>query len=62
LKDVLADRSSDTELGKGTVNFAALLAMVPELDRKPCYVEQENPADEMASATANAAYLKRLEF
>ncbi len=62
LKDVLADRSSDTELGKGTVNFAALLAMVPELDHKPCYVEQENPADEMASATANAAYLKRLEF
>lgn len=62
LKDVLADRSSDTELGKGNVNFAALLAMVPELDHKPCYVEQENPADEMASATANAAYLKRLEF
>jgi sugar phosphate isomerase/epimerase len=62
LKDVLADRSSDTELGKGTVNIAGVLAMVPELDRKPCYVEQENPADELASAAANAAYLKKLQF
>lgn len=62
IKDVLADRSSDTELGKGTVNIAGLLALVPELSRKPCYVEQENPVDEMASAAANAAYLKKLTF
>ena len=62
LKDVVADRSTDTELGKGTVNIGALLAMVPDLANKPCYVEQENPADEMASATAYAAYLKALTF
>ena len=62
LKDVVADHSTDTELGKGTVNIGALLAMVPELASKPCYVEQENPADEIASATANAAYLKALTF
>jgi sugar phosphate isomerase/epimerase len=62
LKDVVADRSSDTELSKGSVNIGALLAMVPDLAHKPCYVEQENPTDELASAAANAAYLKALEF
>jgi sugar phosphate isomerase/epimerase len=62
LKDVLADRSADTELGKGSVNIAGVLALVPELEHKPCYVEQENPTDELASATANAAYLRKLTF
>lgn len=62
IKDVVADHSADTELGKGTVNIGALLAMVPDLASKPCYVEQENPVDEMASARANAAWLKQLEF
>ncbi|MEO8336372.1 MAG: sugar phosphate isomerase/epimerase, partial [bacterium] len=31
LKDVLADRSSDTELGKGTFDFKRFLAAVPSL-------------------------------
>ena len=62
IKDVVADRSRDTELGNGIVNIAALLAMVPSLNTKPVYVEQEGPADELASAQQNAAYLAKLEF
>src|SRR5213076_3195505 len=48
LKDVVADRSHDTELGTGTVDFRRLLAAVPDIDRKPCYVEQEGPAERPA--------------
>lgn len=62
VKDVVADRSTDTELGKGVVNIAGVLAMVPDLAHKPVYVEQESPADELASARANAAYLSALRF
>jgi sugar phosphate isomerase/epimerase len=62
IKDVVADRSRDTELGKGVVNIAALLALVPALNDKPVYVEQEAPADELSSAQQNAAYLAKLEF
>ncbi len=62
IKDVVADRSHDTELGKGIVSIGALLAAVPELDQKPVYVEQEAPADELASAQQNAAYLQKLRF
>jgi sugar phosphate isomerase/epimerase len=62
LKDVVPDKSTDTELGTGTVNFKKLLAAVPNLDAKPCYVEQENPKDELASAKQNCAYLKKLTF
>ncbi len=62
LKDVVADRSADTELGKGIVNIGALLATVPDLANKPCYVEQENAGDELAVAQRNAAYLKALRF
>jgi sugar phosphate isomerase/epimerase len=62
LKDVVADRSSDTELGKGTFDFKRFLAAVPSLANKPAYVEQEGPKDEMASARMNAAFLKSLEF
>jgi sugar phosphate isomerase/epimerase len=62
LKDVAADGSRDVELGTGTFDFARFLAAVPDLAHKPCYVEQENPSDEMASARANCAYLRRLTF
>ena len=62
LKDVVADRSRDTELGKGTVDFKRFLAAIPGLARKPCYVEQENASDEMASARANYEYLRNLVF
>jgi sugar phosphate isomerase/epimerase len=62
IKDIVADRSHDTELGKGTVNLGALLAMVRDIRRKPVYVEQEQWADSLASAAQNYAYLSALEF
>ena len=62
VKDVVADGSRDTELGTGTFDFARFLAAIPDLSRKPCYVEQENATDELASARLNYAYLRRLTF
>ena len=62
LKDVTPDRKHDTELGTGIVDFKQLLAAVHHLDDKPCFVEQEEPKDELASARQNAAFLKKLEF
>ena len=62
IKDVVADRSRDTELGTGTFDFARFLAAIPDLAHKPCYVEQEGPADELASAKINYEYLHRLTF
>jgi sugar phosphate isomerase/epimerase len=62
LKDVVPDRSSDTGLGSGTVDFKRLLAAVPSVNQKPCYVEQEGASDELAAARRNFEYLSRLEF
>jgi sugar phosphate isomerase/epimerase len=62
LKDALADRSSDTRLGSGIFDFKRFLAAVPDLDRKPCYVEDENAADELAAARSNFQYLRGLDF
>jgi sugar phosphate isomerase/epimerase len=62
LKDVLPDRSQDTELGTGTFDFKRFLAAVPDLAKKPSYVEQENGRDELASARADFEYLRKLEF
>jgi sugar phosphate isomerase/epimerase len=62
LKDVVADRSRDTELGTGTLDFRRLLAAVPDIERKPCYVEQEGAADPLASARRNYEFLGKLEF
>lgn len=62
LKDVVPDRSQDTELGKGTFDFAKFLAAVPNLSQKPAYVEHESPPDELLAARNNINYLKNLEF
>ena len=62
IKNVVADRSSDTELAKGTFDIKAFLAAIPDLNKKPCYVEQEGAADELASAKANFEYLKGLSW
>ena len=62
LKDVVPDKSSDTELGKGVFDFKKFLAAVPDLNQKPCYVEQEGPADELAAARSNYNFLHGLEF
>jgi sugar phosphate isomerase/epimerase len=62
LKDVVPDRSHDTVLGTGTVDFKRLLAAVPDIDRKFCYVEQEGVEDPLGSARRDYEFLKRLEF
>jgi len=62
LKDVAADGAHDTELGAGRMDFRKLLSAIPDIDHKPCYVEQENPADALASARRNHEFLKALEF
>lgn len=62
LKDVVTDRSSDVELGRGIFDFKRFLAAVPALNEKPCYVEQEGAADELAAARGNYQYLRELSF
>lgn len=62
LKDVVADRSHDTELGTGSFDFKRFLAAIPDLAKQPCYVEQENARDELASARTDFEYLRNLEF
>lgn len=62
LKDVVADHTRDTDLGKGVFDFRRFLAGIEQLDQKPCYVEREQPADELASARIDCEYLKQLEF
>jgi sugar phosphate isomerase/epimerase len=62
LKDAVADRSSDAELGRGIFDLKRFLAAVPDLEQKPCYVEQENPADELDAARVDFRYLQNLEF
>jgi len=62
LKDVVPDKTKDTELGTGIVNFKALLAAITNLSAKPAYVEQEGPTDELASMKVDYQYLHKLQF
>jgi sugar phosphate isomerase/epimerase len=62
LKDVVPDKTKDTELGTGIVNFKALLAAIPNLSSKPAYVEQEGPSDELPSMKVDYQYLHTLRF
>ena len=62
MKDVVADHSHDTELGAGVLDLRALLGAIPNIDDKPCYVEQESPRVEMAAARANFRYLSGVTF
>jgi sugar phosphate isomerase/epimerase len=62
VKDVVKDGTHDTELGTGRTDLRALLAAIPDVQKKPCYVEQESPKDELASMQLNYNYLKKLEF
>jgi sugar phosphate isomerase/epimerase len=62
LKDVVADKSSDTDLGKGIFDFKRFLAAVPSIKDKPCYVEQEGAPDQLAAARADYQFLHGLEF
>ena len=62
LKNVVADRTKDTELAKGVFDLKTFLAAVPELDKKPCFVEQEGSGDELVSATENYEFLRSLSW
>jgi sugar phosphate isomerase/epimerase len=62
IKDVVADRTRDTELGKGVLDLRRFLAAIPEIQRKPIYVEQEGAPDQLASAGRDYKYLSSLEF
>ena len=62
IKDVIADHSKDTELGKGIVDLPRFLAAIPDIAHKPVYVEQEGPADQLAAAKADYQYLAKLNF
>jgi sugar phosphate isomerase/epimerase len=62
LKDVTADHKHDTEMGTGVFDFKKFLAAIPNIDRKPCYVEQESPKDPMASAARNYKYVSTFDF
>jgi sugar phosphate isomerase/epimerase len=59
-KDVVADRSHDTELGTGTLDLRRIIAAIPNIAAKPCYVEQEGSTDSLASARRNFEFLRRL--
>jgi sugar phosphate isomerase/epimerase len=62
IKDIVADRSKDIELGQGTVDLRRFLAAIPDLASKPAYVEQEGATDSLASARRNFAFLSTLDF
>ena len=62
IKDVVADRSKDVELGRGVFDFKRFLAAVTSIHEKPCYVEQEAAADELQAARDNFSYLRELSF
>jgi sugar phosphate isomerase/epimerase len=64
VKDVPRLRATeDAELGKGIIDFRALLARVPRLAEKHLFVEQETyPGAPIDSVRRDFAYLTKLEF
>jgi sugar phosphate isomerase/epimerase len=62
IKDVVADRSQDTELGKGVLDLRRFLAGVPDIQHKPVYIEQEGASDQLAAARLDYQYLSKLDF
>ena len=55
--------STDTELGKGVLDFRRLLASIDDIDRKHLFVEQETyPGTPLDSIRRDHAYLSTLEF
>ena len=62
LKDVAPDHRHDTELGAGEFDFRRFLGAVPDLNLKPCYIEQEAAAKPLPSAERSFRYLRALRF
>jgi sugar phosphate isomerase/epimerase len=55
--------TSDTELGKGVLDFRRLLAGIDDIDDKLVYVEQETyPGAPLESMRRDYAYISALEF
>ncbi len=59
-----ADKTKNTEVGKGSINFANIFKMAPKAGIKHYFVEQENnySPDPVASAKLSATYLKSFNF
>jgi sugar phosphate isomerase/epimerase len=54
---------TDTELGRGVVDFRRLLAKIDRIDEKLLYVEQETyPGSQLDSVRRDYAYISSLEF
>jgi sugar phosphate isomerase/epimerase len=54
---------TDTELGRGVVDFRRLFQMIDDIDSKFLYVEQETyPGAPIASVRRDYTYISRLEF
>ena len=64
IKDVARlSATSDTELGKGVIDFRRLLAMIDNIDNKHLFVEQETyPGTPLESAQRDYAYISALAF
>ena len=55
--------TSDTELGKGVIDFRRLFAAIDRIDDKFLFVEQETyPGAPLESVRRNYAYMSTLEF
>jgi sugar phosphate isomerase/epimerase len=54
---------SDTELGKGIINFERLLSRIERIDEKHLFVEQETyPGAPLDSVRRDFAYISQLQF
>jgi hypothetical protein len=42
------------------LDIRRIVAAIPDIAKKPCYVEQEGSADSLASARRNFEFLRRL--
>ena len=61
VKDIVRDRSHDTELGHGTIDIRRFLSAISDVREKPVYIEQEGPADALKAAKENYEFLVRAD-
>jgi sugar phosphate isomerase/epimerase len=62
LKDVVADRKHDVDLGQGILDIPRFLREAGDLSGKPLFVEQEGSADAMESARKNVVFMRAAGF
>jgi sugar phosphate isomerase/epimerase len=63
LKDMAATpQRGITTVGRGTIDFKAVLAAAADAKVSDCFVEEDAPADPMDAARSSYAYLAQLEF